>query len=103
MKPYIKVFLSLLIVSVFCGCSATKLSKYDIKETYSEKQVLVYDKTINLPTRSYISNMQFSPINKDEIVISLKSYIDFKLNFCWQIIHKSEYFLFNTVSVSRII
>lgn len=66
MKPYIKVFLSLLIVSVFCGCSATKLSKYDLKEIYSEKQVLVYDKTISLPTSSYISNMQFSPTNKDD-------------------------------------
>ena len=72
MKPYIKVFLSLLIVSVFCGCSATKLSKYDLKEIYSEKQVLVYDKTISLPTSSYISNMQFSPTNKDEIAISLR-------------------------------
>ena len=69
MKPYIKVFLSLLIVSVFCGCSATKLSKYDIKETYSEKQVLVYDKTINLPTKGYIGNIQFSPTNKDELTI----------------------------------
>ena len=72
MKAYIKLFLPLLIVSVFSGCSATKLSKYDLKEIYSEKQVLVYDKTISLPTSSYISNMQFSPTNKDEIAISLR-------------------------------
>jgi hypothetical protein len=37
MKAYIKLFLPLLIVSVFSGCSATKLSKYDLKEIYSEK------------------------------------------------------------------
>lgn len=80
MKPYIKVFLSLLIVSVFCGCSATKLSKYDLKEIYSEKQVLVYDKTISLPTSSYISNMQFSPTNKDEIAISLRDTIKYDLS-----------------------
>ncbi|WP_419678260.1 hypothetical protein ACN2EN_03495 [Aliarcobacter lanthieri] len=73
MKTYIKLFfLPLLIVSIFSGCGAIKSSKYDLKETYSEKQVLVYDKTISLPTSSYISNMQFSPTNKDEIAISLR-------------------------------
>ena len=72
MKAYIKVFLPLLLVFIFSGCGAIKSSKYDLKETYSEKQVLVYDKTISLPTRSYISNMQFSPTNKDEIAISLR-------------------------------
>ena len=73
MKTYIKVFfLPFLIVFIFSGCGAIKLSKYDLTETYSEKQVLVYDKTISLPTSSYISNMQFSPTNKDEIAISLR-------------------------------
>ncbi|MCG3676167.1 hypothetical protein [Aliarcobacter butzleri] len=72
MKTYIKVFfLPFLIVFIFSGCGAIKLSKYDLTETYSEKQVLVYDKTISLPTSSYISNMQFSRTNKDEIAISL--------------------------------
>lgn len=80
MKPYIKVFLPLLIVSVFSGCGAIKLSKYDLKEIYSEKQVLVYDKTISLPTSSYISNMQFSPTNKDEIAISLRDTIKYDLS-----------------------
>lgn len=80
MKAYIKVFLPLLLVFIFSGCGAIKSSKYDLKETYSEKQVLVYDKTISLPTRSYISNMQFSPINKDEIVISLRDTIKYDLS-----------------------
>lgn len=69
MKTYIKVFLPLLIVFIFNGCGAIKLSKYDLKETYSEKQVLVYDKTISLSTKGYIGNMQFSPTNKDELTI----------------------------------
>jgi len=72
MKPYIKVFLSLLIVSVFSGCSATKLPQYELKETYTEKQVLVYDKTISLPRKGYINKVQFSPINKDELVVSVQ-------------------------------
>lgn len=81
MKTYSKIFfLPLLIVFIFSGCSATKLSKYDLKETYSEKQVLVYDKTISLPTSSYISNMQFSPTNKDEIAISLRDTIKYDLS-----------------------
>ncbi|MCT7910805.1 hypothetical protein N5912_03120 [Arcobacter lacus] len=81
MKTYIKIFfLPLLIVSIFSGCGAIKLSKYDLKETYSEKQVLVYDKTISLPTSSYISNMQFSPTNKDEIAISLRDNIKYNLS-----------------------
>lgn len=80
MKTYIKVFLPLLIVSIFSGCGAIKLSKYDLKETYSEKKVLVYDKTISLPTSSYISNMQFSPTNKDEIAISLRDTIKYDLS-----------------------
>lgn len=80
MKTYIKVFfLPFLIVFIFSGCGAIKLSKYDLKETYSEKQVLVYDKTISLPTSSYISNMQFSPTNKDEIAISLRDTIKYDL------------------------
>ncbi|MCG3709636.1 hypothetical protein L5F64_03650 [Aliarcobacter butzleri] len=79
MKTYIKVFLPLLIVFIFNGCGAIKLSKYDLKETYSEKHVLVYDKTISLPTSSYISNMQFSPTNKDEIAISLRDTIKYDL------------------------
>ncbi|WP_418187253.1 hypothetical protein ACNSOP_07010 [Aliarcobacter lanthieri] len=70
MKAYIKIFfLPLLIVFIFSGCCAIKSSKYDLKETYTEKQVLVYDKTISLPTKGYIANMQFSPINKDELTI----------------------------------
>ncbi|KLD96332.1 hypothetical protein [Aliarcobacter butzleri] len=80
MKTYIKVFfLPFLIVFIFSGCGAIKLSKYDLKETYSEKHVLVYDKTISLPTSSYISNMQFSPTNKDEIAISLRDTIKYDL------------------------
>lgn len=81
MKTYSKIFfLPLLIVFIFSGCGATKLSKYDLKETYSEKKVLVYDKTISLPTSSYISNMQFSPTNKDEIAISLRDTIKYDLS-----------------------
>lgn len=80
MKTYIKVFfLPFLIVFIFSGCGAIKLSKYDLKETYSDKHVLVYDKTISLPTSSYISNMQFSPTNKDEIAISLRDTIKYDL------------------------
>lgn len=81
MKTYIKVFfLPFLIVFIFSGCGAIKLSKYDLTETYSEKQVLVYDKTISLPTSSYISNMQFSRTNKDEIAISLWDTIKYDLS-----------------------
>ncbi|WP_418185190.1 hypothetical protein ACNSOS_10120 [Aliarcobacter vitoriensis] len=71
LKSYIRVFLPLLILFTFSGCSAIKLPQYELKETYSEKQVLVYDKTISLPTKSYISKMKFSPTNKDELVMSL--------------------------------
>lgn len=80
MKTYIKAFLPLLIIFVFSGCGATKLSQYELKETYSEKKVLVYDKTISLPTSSYISNMQFSPTNKDEIAIALRDTIKYDLS-----------------------
>lgn len=81
MKAYIKVFLlSLLIVSVFGGCIAIKLPQYELRETYSEKKVLVYDKTISLPKKPYISRMKFSPTNKDELVMSLLDTIHFDTN-----------------------
>ncbi|MFW3382424.1 hypothetical protein ACOTV5_03795 [Aliarcobacter butzleri] len=73
MKTYIEIFfLPLLIVFIFSGCSAIKLPQYELKETYSEKQVLVYDKTITLTDNNWAHFLQFSPTNKDELAVSLR-------------------------------
>ena len=62
----------IFMIFIFSGCSSVLgLPDYKLKETYTEKQVLVYDKTISVPTNSYVSNMQFSPVNENTLVMSL--------------------------------
>lgn len=67
------------IIMIFSGCSLktaglivdTMAPKVKPQEVFSNKQVLVYDKTITLSKDSPITNAQFSPVDPDELAVSL--------------------------------
>lgn len=72
MKSYIKILLIILNIIIFGGCVPKNgISNARFDQIYAKKQVLVYDKTINLPENNWAVFAEFSPINKDELAVSL--------------------------------
>ena len=73
------LLISIIITIVFSGCSLKTAGvivdamapKVKPQEVFSNKQVLVYDKTITLSKDSPITNAQFSSVDPDELAVSL--------------------------------
>ena len=82
-----KFFVLIGLILIFTGCSFKTVTsvaqlaapKVKPEEVLSDKQILVYDRTISLSgDLSPIKHLEFSPIDSDEVSIALahKGYIN---------------------------